>query len=169
VPVFGNKVFRGKCDLNETGPRSKAPSIGTKCHERRKTCGHDTPRGALLASSHALAWLVLAAAQLVHRPAFAVDVAAKPNPPFVAPLPPIRPAGLGGERATIDSPSAPAVSAAPIEAAGPQREPSAPPRNLPPASRARMHACGLEWQEMKETGASADKTWFDFALVCLAK
>jgi hypothetical protein len=32
-----------------------------------------------------------------------------------------------------------------------------------------MHACGLEWQEMKETGAAADKTWFDFALVCLAK
>jgi hypothetical protein len=32
-----------------------------------------------------------------------------------------------------------------------------------------MHACGLEWQKMKETGAAADTTWFDFALICLAK
>jgi hypothetical protein len=32
-----------------------------------------------------------------------------------------------------------------------------------------MHACGLEWQKMKETGATADKTWFDFARICLAK
>jgi hypothetical protein len=128
-----------------------------------------TTRGALLTLTHALAWLVLAAAQLVHQPAFALDVAGKSNSPFVTPLPPIRPADPAGERATIDSPSAPAISAAPIEAARPQREPPAPPRILPPASRARMHACGLAWQKMKETGAAADKTWFDFALICLAK
>jgi hypothetical protein len=164
-----SKVFRGGCNLDETGSRSKKPPIGTECHERSKTCGHDTLRGALRALSHALVWLVFAAAQLVHRPTFALDLAAKPNRPFVAPLPPIRPAGPGGERATTDFPSAPAISAAPIEAARPQREPAAAPRNLPPASRARMHACGLEWQEMKKTGAAADKTWFDFALVCLAK
>jgi hypothetical protein len=128
-----------------------------------------TTRGALLTLTHALAWLVLAAAQLVHRPALALDVAAKPNAPFVAPLPPIRPAGPARERATIDFPSAPAISAPPIEGARPQQELPAPPRNLPPASRVRMHACGLEWQKMKETGAAADKTWFDFALTCLAK
>jgi hypothetical protein len=118
-------------------------------------------RGELLALTHALAWLVLAAAQLALRPAFALDAAAKPNPSFTAPLPPARPAGRAGARATIDFPSAPAISPAPIEAPT--------PRNLPPASRARMHACGLEWQKMKETGAAADKTWLDFARICLAK
>jgi hypothetical protein len=128
-----------------------------------------TRRVALLALTYTLAWLALAAAQLVHQPAFALDVAGKSNPPFVTPLPPIRPADPAGERATIDSPSAPAISATPIQAARPQHEAPVPPRNLPPASRARMHACGLEWQKMKETGAAADKTWFDFALICLAK
>jgi hypothetical protein len=130
-----------------------------------------TPRrGALLALTHALAWLVLAAAQLALRPTLALDAAAKPNPSFTAPLPPPRPAGpAGGGRATIDFPSAPAISAAPIEAPTPQLNPPPPPRDLPPASRARMHACGLEWQKMKETGGTADTTWFDFALICLAK
>jgi len=119
-----------------------------------------TPRrGALLALTHAFAWLVLAAAPL--------DAAAKPNPSFMVPLPPARPAGPDGGRATIDFPSAPAISAAPIEAPTPQRDPPPLPRNLPPASRARMHACGLEWQKMKETGATADKTWQDFARICL--
>jgi hypothetical protein len=128
-----------------------------------------TRRGALVALTHASAWLILAAAQLALRPALALDAAAKPSPPFTAPLPPARPAGPVGGRATIDFPSAPAISAPPIGAARPQREPTAPPRNLPPASRARMHACGLEWQKMKETGAAANKTWLDFALICLAK
>jgi hypothetical protein len=129
-----------------------------------------TPRrGALLAFTNALAWLVLAAAQLALRPAFALDAATKPIPSFTAPLPPARPAGPDGGRATIDSPQAPAISATPIEAPTPQRDPPPLPRNLPPASRARMHACGLEWQKMKATGATADKTWFDFARICLAK
>jgi hypothetical protein len=119
--------------------------------------------------TNALAWLVLAAAQLALRPAFALDAATKPIPSFTAPLPPARPAGPDGGRATIDSPQAPAISATPIEAPTPQRDPPPLPRNLPPASRARMHACGLEWQKMKETGATADKTWFDFARICLAK
>jgi len=129
-----------------------------------------TPRrGALLALTHALAWLVLAAGQLALRPAFAMDAGAKPNPSFTAPLPPARPGGPAGGGATIDSPQAPAISAAPIEAPGPRRDPPPQPRNLPPASRARMRACGLEWQKMKETGAAADKNWRDFALICLAK
>jgi hypothetical protein len=129
-----------------------------------------TPRGgALLALTQVLAWLVLAAAQLALRPAFALDAADKPNPSFMAPLPPVRPAGPAGARATIDGPQAPTPSAAPIEAPTPQRHPPPPPRNLPPTSRARMHACGLEWQKMKETGAAADKIWLDFARICLAK
>jgi hypothetical protein len=129
-----------------------------------------TPRkGALQALTYALAWLVLAATQFALRPAFAQDAAEKPNPSFTAPLPPARPAGLAGGRATIDSPQAPAISAAPIEAPRAQRDPPPQPRNLPPASRARMHACGLEWQKMKETGEAADKTWLDFAQICLAK
>lgn len=129
-----------------------------------------TPRkGALLALTRAVAWLVLAAAQLALQPALALDAAEKPNPSFTAPLPPARPAGLAGGRATIDIPSAPAISAAPIEAPRPRPDLPPQPRNLPPASRARMHACGLEWQKMKETGAAADKTWGDFARICLAK
>jgi hypothetical protein len=32
-----------------------------------------------------------------------------------------------------------------------------------------MHACGLEWQKMKETGAAAGKTWYEFATFCLTK
>jgi hypothetical protein len=134
-----------------------------------------TPRrGVLQALTHVLAclvlaWLALAAAQLALRPAFALDAAEKPNPSFTAPLPPARPTGPAGARATIDSPQAPAISAAPIEAPMPQRDPPPQPRNLPPASRARMHECGLEWQKMKETGAAADKTWLDFARICLAK
>src|SRR5205807_9962233 len=98
-----------------------------------------TRRGALLALAHALAWLVLTAAQLALQPAFALDAAANPRPPFTAPLPPPRPAGPAGGRATIDFPSAPAIPAAPIGAAKPQREPPAPPQNLPPASRAPTH------------------------------
>ena len=62
-----------------------------------------TPRGgAILALTQALAWLVLATAQLALRPAFALDAAEKPNPLFTAPLPPARPAGPAGGRATID-------------------------------------------------------------------
>lgn len=129
-----------------------------------------TPRrGALLGLTRALAWLVLAAAQFALQPAFALDAGAKPNPSFTAPLPPARPADPAGERATIDLPQAPAISAAPIEAPGSQQDPPPQPRSLPPASRARMHACGLEWQKMKETGAALDKIWFDFARVCLTK
>jgi hypothetical protein len=32
-----------------------------------------------------------------------------------------------------------------------------------------MHACGLEWQKMKQSGTAGDKTWYDFARICLAK
>jgi hypothetical protein len=129
----------------------------------------ETRAGTLLALTHALPWVVLVAAQLAHGPAFALDAAEKSHPLLTAPLPPPRPASPAGARGTIDLPSAPAISAAPIEAPRPQSAPPPQPRNLPPASRARMHACGLEWQKMKETGAAANKTWLDFAQICLAK
>src|ERR1700730_1870349 len=69
-----------------------------------------TRRGALLALTHALAWLILAAAHLALGPAFALDALTKPTPPFTAPLPPARPEGPVGGRATIDLPSTPPIS-----------------------------------------------------------
>jgi hypothetical protein len=40
---------------------------------------------------------------------------------------------------------------------------------LPSASRARMHQCGEEWQNMKASGAAADNTWRAFAQACLIR
>lgn len=40
---------------------------------------------------------------------------------------------------------------------------------LPPASRQRMHACGVEWQEMKMAGKAIDRSWRDFAQMCLSR
>ena len=42
------------------------------------------------------------------------------------------------------------------------------PFMLPPASRARMHECGIEWQAMKLSGAATEKIWRVFATACLA-
>jgi hypothetical protein len=41
------------------------------------------------------------------------------------------------------------------------------PFMLPPASRERMHECGVEWQAMKLSGAATDKIWRVFAATCL--
>lgn len=117
---------------------------------------------------HALAWLILTATQLGLWPAFALDAVVKSNPSFTAPLPPARPASPAGNQATTGDPSPPAISTAPAETSTPP-PPAPQPRNLPQATRARMHACGLEWQKMKESGAAADKVWLDFAQICLAK
>ncbi len=43
-----------------------------------------------------------------------------------------------------------------------------PQFHLPIASRARMKACGLTWQDMKLEGKAADDTWREFATRCLA-
>jgi len=40
---------------------------------------------------------------------------------------------------------------------------------LPTASRARMHECGLQWDQMKLSGAAANKTWRVFATACLSQ
>ena len=42
-----------------------------------------------------------------------------------------------------------------------------PPFTLPKASRARMRACGHEWESMKEAGETGDDIWRDFAMKCL--
>jgi len=92
----------------------------------------------------------------------------KPRLPVSIPLPPVRPAQIG-----IDAPvpmSAPVVNPTPPTPPSTQTaETPATPRSLPPANRARMHECGLEWQKMKETGAAANQIWFDFARLCLTK
>ncbi|MTV32249.1 hypothetical protein GJ654_14765 [Rhodoblastus acidophilus] len=43
------------------------------------------------------------------------------------------------------------------------------PYNLPPASRAKMRACGEEWRAMKLAGQAGGLTWRTFAEQCLVK
>lgn len=89
---------------------------------------------------------------------------------LAAPLPPVRPPNLspppsrpdaGDVTSTIAAVPAPSVAAA-------RRAPvPEPPHDLPVATRARMHECGAQWQQMKMSGAAADKTWRTFAQTCL--
>ncbi len=46
--------------------------------------------------------------------------------------------------------------------------PLPPPFTLPKASRARMRACGHQWESMKQVGTTGDDIWRDFATRCLA-
>ena len=72
--------------------------------------------------------------------------------------------------------SQPAASAA-AGSATPATEPSAHhlatqghlghPYTLPPASRTRMHECGVEWQRRKMSGEAGDEIWRVFASLCL--
>ena len=145
----------------------------------RRTNAHVSRIAGLpLAFTRCMALLVfLAAAQLPSPRAVALDAPAKPRPPFTPPLPPVRPAGPAGVPAPptagvplpAQSLPAPAGPAMPSEAPASPDDSPTQPQNLPPASRARMHECGLEWQKMKASGAAADKIWFDFAKVCLTK
>lgn len=135
---------------------SKVP--GDRCKVSRDCCGK-------LGLSGALASVALAAALAPLWPAFALDTAMQQDLPLTPPLPPPRPASRDR---TLPATSLPPAAAIPAEPAPPQEAPRQP-RSLPAAPRARMHACGLEWQKMKETGAAADKTWFEFAQVCLLK
>ncbi len=89
-----------------------------------------------------------------------------------APMPPVRPAHLQASPTPAPKTAAPAASSAPPQAApndtvstiyldhGPM---------LPPASRARMHQCGHEWETMKASGAASDQTWRAFAQACLIR
>ncbi len=102
------------------------------------------------------------------------------------PLPPARPSHKAAPQATpplspapmpqAAVPKAPSSVAAPAPAAPPPA-PAPPvttagdddPPNLPAASRGRMHECGKEWQSMKAAGQTVDKTWRQFAQVCLIR
>lgn len=115
------------------------------------------------------AWLaILATVPITLQPVLALDMEVQPHPPLTIPLPPPRPAGIGSP-ATVQSPSALPDPAVPGMAPAPSPYPPPQPRNLPPASRARMHECALAWQKMKESGAATDKIWYEFAQDCLVK
>jgi hypothetical protein len=83
------------------------------------------------------------------------------------PTPPARPAEFS------KSPAAPNAGA-PAGATG-GRQPvdvdvrSLQPYNLPPASRAKMRACGEEWRALKLAGQATGLTWRGFAEKCLVK
>jgi hypothetical protein len=89
------------------------------------------------------------------------------------PLPPARPASLGGAEPVRDRVAAapPAPVAAPQDPPPPETrsiQAIALPRVLPPATRQQMRACAIEWQMKKKSGEAGDKTWRDFAQNCLA-
>lgn len=90
----------------------------------------------------------------------------------------------GPSLAQIANPPRPPARPATRQPGPPQSQPRAPrpivpsddadldpdrPPVLPPASRAKMHACGREWQEMKRRGADRNQTWRQFATACLQK
>jgi hypothetical protein len=109
----------------------------------------------------------------------ALDAPAKAKRPAIAPTPPGRPASLGGGTPKGGAPTpaaAPSGPAQPASTAPPAADAAPPvpavvdgPRPLPAASRQRMHACGAEWQNMKMTGQAVDKTWREFAEICLSR
>jgi hypothetical protein len=106
-------------------------------------------------------------------PALTQDAPGKPMLSITAPLPPVRPPEFDRDRIPVATPAPPAVAtgpaSAPVQAPAPSAAALAPLHPLPPASRERMHACGLEWKKMKMSGAARDKTWRDFAQICLAE
>jgi len=85
------------------------------------------------------------------------------------PPPPPRPAWLDAGRAI--EPEPPAASAQPaLPFAPPAPTKTMPPQPvLPPYDRAAMRACGLEWHELKQTGATQGRIWRDFAAECLPR
>lgn len=123
--------------------------------------------GWILAMTGALACFALSPLQSPLGSAQAEVQPAKSKPSLTVPLPPTRPV----QPAAVSPVLAPSLLAPPA-VAPPQPTPTEgllQPRKLPPASRARMHACGLEWQNMKRAGTAVDKTWLDFALACLTR
>lgn len=82
----------------------------------------------------------------------------------VIPLPPPRPIELGGRGDVVVLRHAVPESAAPVSVTI-----ATLPRSLPTATRQRMRACGLEWQQIKWSGDAGERTWRDFAMGCLAQ
>jgi hypothetical protein len=129
--------------------------------------GSQSRNGGILAWKAATAALGVVAVFAAASAPRAQESASKPKPLFIAPLPPPRPTDLAEPHAApIAAPSAPSLSEPPAAASSVI---DAPPHPLPAASRERMHACGLEWRGMKASGAATDKTWREFAQICLAR
>ncbi len=146
-----------------------------------------SPMGAVRRAASALAFI----AAIVPATVAAQDVAIKPPPTAVPPLPPARPAdiavgvGVGVANGEALAPAAPAPTTPPVAqtpTALTEAPPATAPQNpqasawkagatgpLPVASRRRMHECGLEWQKMKMSGQAVDKSWRDFAEICLSR
>jgi hypothetical protein len=100
----------------------------------------------------------------------AQDAKAKPpDTSTAAPIPPARPSILAPPQAAVAA--APAQTPEPSVANTASPPPWKPGKllQLPPYARARMHECALEWQQMKERGATAEKIWFTFAQSCLVR
>lgn len=102
----------------------------------------------------------------------AIASAAAQSPSAAPPLPPPRPA-LPGD--AMHEPSEPPTGLQnedawpldrPVEQTPAEDADSLP---WPPADRAALHACALEWQRMKETGAAREMIWRDFRRDCLAR
>ena len=82
------------------------------------------------------------------------------------PLPRPRPAG---KSAPPPQPPANAPATRPVVPSDDaDLDPDHPPV-LPPAPRAKMHACGREWQDMKRRGVDRNQTWRQFATACLQR
>ena len=84
---------------------------------------------------------------------------------FAAP-PPRRPVELGKADATPETGAVAGPGATGRQPADVDVQ-SLKPYNLPPASRAKMRACGEQWRQMKLGGQAAGLTWRSFAEKCL--
>ncbi|WP_156898111.1 hypothetical protein [Methylocapsa acidiphila] len=93
----------------------------------------------------------------------------KPKPSATAPLPPTRPADLPAPSVAPITPPMALPSPGAVERPTPSVVEAPALHPLPPASRERMHACGVEWKAMKGSGAATDKTWREFAEICLTR
>jgi hypothetical protein len=80
-----------------------------------------------------------------------------------APLPPARPASLDAP-----SPARPTISR-PVDASPATMGDDDAPVTLPPAPRARMHACGVEWRRKKMNNDTGGLLWREFARACLTR
>lgn len=162
---------------NKIRNRSARPAAIKRMDERRVdqqfTQGAQvrsrTGNGGILAAKGVAAALCLAVVNAAACAAQAQDDSSRSKPAFIAPLPPRRPPDLGGAHIAPPTapPSAPSLPEPPLATSPPASSVVDAPHPLPPASRERMHACGLEWQKMKASGEATDKTWREFAQICL--
>lgn len=121
---------------------------------------------AIAARGVRLVWLPLIVCAIngapASSPALAQAVGVE-QPRSIIPLPPRRPAELGGAQTPT-----PVLPAAPIERAEPDLSTGLTPRpEHPPYDRRSMRICGEEWQAMKRAGRTSGKVWRDFAAECL--